>query len=42
MAYYLITSIYSYIYTGLERKSVDIHKDQSNGIEINKSGYMKS
>jgi D-glycero-alpha-D-manno-heptose-7-phosphate kinase len=26
-------------YTGVERKSVDIHKDQSNGIEINKLGY---
>ena len=26
-------------YTGVERKSVDIHKDQSSGIEINKSGY---
>ena len=26
-------------YTGVERKSVDIHRDQSNGIEINKSGY---
>lgn len=26
-------------YTGMERKSVDIHKDQSNGIEINKLGY---
>jgi galactokinase/mevalonate kinase-like predicted kinase len=26
-------------YTGVERKSVDIHKDQSSGIQINKSGY---
>ena len=26
-------------YTGVERKSVDIHKDQSNGIGINRSGY---
>ena len=26
-------------YTGMERKSVDIHKDQSNGIDINRSGY---
>ena len=26
-------------YTGVERKSVDIHKDQSNGIHINRSGY---
>ena len=26
-------------YTGVERKSVDIHKDQSNGIDINRSGY---
>ena len=28
-------------YTGVERKSVDIHKDQSNGIDINISGYDK-
>ena len=26
-------------YTGVERKSVDIHKDQLNGIDINRSGY---
>ena len=26
-------------YTGVERKSVDIHKDQSSGIQINRSGY---
>ncbi len=26
-------------YTGVERKSIDIHKDQSNGIDINRSGY---
>lgn len=26
-------------YTGVERKSVDIHKDQSNGIDLNRSGY---
>ena len=28
-------------YTGVERKSVDIHKDQLNGIEINRLGYDK-
>jgi D-glycero-alpha-D-manno-heptose-7-phosphate kinase len=28
-------------YTGVERKSVDIHKDQSNEIDINRSGYDK-
>ena len=26
-------------YTGVERRSVDIHKDQSNGIDDNRSGY---
>ena len=26
-------------YTGIERKSVDIHKEQSNNIEANRSGY---
>jgi len=28
-------------YTGVERKSVDIHKDQSSGIDLNRSSYDK-